>query len=79
MSEHGANVAEPDPRPNHHSPVWELVLQDMRLRDAMGREKYGVPLQPFNNRDALWDAYQEALDLVVYLRQVIYERDLTNP
>lgn len=29
----------------------------------------------FNGRDALLDAYQEALDLVVYLRQVIYERD----
>ena len=32
-------------------------------------------VQPFNGRDALVDAFQEALDLCVYLRQAIYERD----
>jgi hypothetical protein len=34
-----------------------------------------TPLQPHNGRDALADAYQEALDLVVYLRQEIAERE----
>jgi predicted HAD superfamily Cof-like phosphohydrolase len=46
----------------------------MKSRDAGGRERYGVPLQAFNGREALVDAYQEALDLVVYLRQEIEER-----
>ncbi len=55
--------------------VWNLVLEDMKLRDQIGRQRYGTPLQPFNGRDALVDAYQEALDLVVYLRQAIWERD----
>lgn len=32
------------------------------------------PLQAHNGRDPLVDAYQEALDLVVYLRQAIEER-----
>jgi hypothetical protein len=50
---------------------WETharLVEDIRARDAEGRRKYGVPLQPHNGRDMLVDAYQEALDLVVYLR-----------
>lgn len=54
--------------------VWLLVLKDMEERRQHGIDKYGVPLQPFNGRDALIDSYQEALDLCVYLRQVIEER-----
>lgn len=78
MPKHGAAIEEVPPSESGYPPVWELVLRDMHTRDLMGRNKYGMPLQPFNGRDALWDAYQEALDLVVYLRQAIYERDLTN-
>ena len=66
---------EPKPNPNKNPALWEIVIKDMRQRDNFGREKYGTPLQPHNGRDALIDAYQEALDLVVYLRQAIYERD----
>jgi hypothetical protein len=51
------------------------VIADMHERDQVGRERYGTPLQAHNGRDALVDAYQEALDLVVYLRQAIEERD----
>lgn len=47
----------------------------MKERDRVGRERYGVPLQAGNGRKALVDAYQEALDQVVYLRQEIEERD----
>lgn len=68
------SAPEPAPVPNTHEPVWRLVISDMQERDAAGRKKYGTPLQPFNGRDALVDAYQEALDLVVYLRQEMEER-----
>jgi hypothetical protein len=37
--------------------------------------KYGKTLQTFNGRDALTDAYQESLDLCMYLRQMIEERN----
>lgn len=53
---------------------WLLVLKDMEERRRMGIEKYGVPVRADNGRDALVDAYQEALDLVVYLRQAIEQR-----
>lgn len=69
------NRPEPAPEPNTHPVVWDLVMADMRQRDESGLAKYGTRLQPHNGRDALVDAYQEALDLVVYLRQAIAERD----
>jgi len=68
-------VSQPAPTPNDHPAVWPLVVDDMQKRNDLGKAKYGTPLQPFNGRDVLRDAYEEALDLAVYLRQAIYERD----
>lgn len=68
----------PPPIPNDGPVMWDLVIMDMKNRDALGRNKYNTPLQPFNGRDALQDAYEEALDLVVYLRQALYERNNTK-
>lgn len=71
------SIVTPQPMPlkNERPAIWDLVMEDIKERDRIGTEKYGTRLQPFNGRDALVDAYQEALDLVVYLRQEIYERD----
>lgn len=69
------NMEQPAPVVNNSTPVWELVITDMRERDNVGRQRYGTPLQANNGRDALIDAYQEALDLAVYLRQLIEERE----
>jgi len=55
--------------------VWPLVVADMHARNALGIKRYRTPLRAGNGRDALVDAYQEALDLAVYLRQAIAERD----
>lgn len=68
---------QPAPTPNGSRPIWELVVEDMQERDRVGRQRYGTPLQAHNGRDALVDAYQEALDLAVYLRQAIEERGKT--
>lgn len=76
----GATRPEPAPPPGERPglPVaHRLVIADLEAREAHGRAKYGAPLQPRNGRDAMVDAYQEALDLVAYLRQAIWERD--NP
>lgn len=72
----GLSKAEPAPIKNDSRPIWDMVVQDIRDRDEAGRKKYGTPLQAGNGRDALVDAYQEALDLVVYLRKEIEERRL---
>ena len=65
---------QPAPTPGKAA-IWPLVIADMQERDHLGRERYGTPLQSHNGRDALVDAYQEALDLAVYLRQAIEERN----
>lgn len=54
--------------------VLPLVEADMRERIAKGQADYGEPLTTNNGRDALWDAYEEVLDLALYLRQAIAER-----
>lgn len=55
--------------------VLDLVRKDLEDRAKFGKEKYGTYLMTNNGRNALMDAYQEALDLVMYLRQALYEKD----
>lgn len=54
--------------------IVDLVLSDLKDRAEAGLAKYGTYLRAHNGRDALVDAYQEAMDLVMYLRQAIEER-----
>jgi hypothetical protein len=69
---------QPNPIKNDREEIWKLVIKDMEKRNSVGIERYGVPLQAFNGRDSLQDAYEEALDLAVYLRQRIEEeKELT--
>lgn len=70
-------LSRPEKAPAHGTGpvIHDLVMQDIADRGAFGVSKYGTPLQAHNGRDALIDAYQEALDLAAYLRQAIYERD----
>lgn len=70
----GRETMNPPPKPNDSKPVWELVIEDMHARDQFGREKYHTPLQMGNGRDHAKDAYEEVLDLAVYMKQVIIER-----
>jgi len=76
VSSRSLNKEEPRSVRNDLPHIWDLVISDMKERDSIGAAKYGTSLQGFNGRDALVDAYQESLDLAVYLRQTIYERDL---
>jgi hypothetical protein len=70
------NLSKPEPAPvAGGAAVWPLVIQDMQERDQAGRLKYGTPLQIGNGRRPLVDAYQEVLDLAVYMRQQIAEEN----
>lgn len=71
----GDVAPEPRPVPNWRTPIADLVIEDLRAKKAVGVEKYGTPLQAFNGRRALVDAYQETLDLSQYLKQEIEERE----
>ena len=69
-----AAIHEPEPTEGNVD-VADFVLADIQARIDAGYKRYGTKLQTNNGRDALWDAYQEAIDLVMYLRQEILERE----
>lgn len=50
-----------------------LIVADIEERKRLGLRKYGTLLQAHNGRFALMDAYQEGLDLVMYLKQALEE------
>ena len=66
---------QPPPIPNDGPDIQSMVIDDLTARRLVGIERYGTALQAHNGRDALRDAYEEALDLACYLRQAIAERD----
>lgn len=68
-------MIQPDPMPNERIDVFTRVIDDLETRREHGIETYGVALQAFNERDQGRDAYEEVLDLVVYLRALREEYD----
>jgi hypothetical protein len=66
---------QPAPIKNERPCIQDQVIADIEARKQVGYQRYGTLLQPFNGRDALMDAYQEALDLAQYLKQALVERD----
>ena len=75
------NAPQPLPTNGEGAEVWPLIFNStalvipdwlrasMRERHAIGVQKYGTGLQVWNGRDPVVDAFQEAMDLVVYARQ----------
>lgn len=74
QEQNAASDPQPPPQKNERPAVWDMVIERMRSRDETGLRRYGMRLQPFNGRDALTDAKDEALDLAVYLEQLDMER-----
>ena len=66
---------QPLPVKNSRTDIQSLVMADLESRRELGIKRYGTALQAFNGRDMLQDAYEEALDLAVYLRGEIEERN----
>ena len=53
------------------------VCEDIKARQALGIEKYGltVSANPLDLRQWLQHGYEEALDLAVYLKRAMKELD----
>lgn len=58
--------------------VVDEVIADLKERKQFGVSKYGTPLMSHNGRNAMVDAYQEALDLCCYIKQVLIETSDEN-
>jgi hypothetical protein len=55
------------------SKILTKVIEDMRKREAKGVLEYGTTLdrKDINDREWIYYAYEEALDLALYLRKII--------
>ena|SRR4028119_1917956 len=62
-----------------NSGFWKLIRTDIREREKIGVERYGTALQAHNGRDAIRDAYEEALDGLFYVRQALQEDSTNSP
>jgi len=76
--ENPATVQQPMPYLSPGEPVYKMVLTDVINRSIHGRSIYGGFLTADNGRDNLVDAYQEAIDLVLYLRAEIERRHVND-
>lgn len=55
--------------------IVDLVIEDIQERKLLGISRYGGPLRVNNGRNALQDAYEEAMDLAIYLKQALEEAE----
>ena len=67
---------QPKPRQNGYPNAHDEVSLDILRRKKLYVKEHGVELTPFNGRNVLVDAYQQTLDLALYLWQAIYEEDM---
>jgi hypothetical protein len=70
---------QPLPVRNDRRDIQSQVIADIEARREVGIARYGTALQPHNGRDALRDLYEELLDAVMYVRQVMAERSEPIP
>lgn len=73
-----AAVAKSTEIPQEEYPALVGVMNEFEQRKLHGIEKYGTFLQAFNGRSAVRDALDEALDLTVYMRQMVSEGKNTH-
>lgn len=59
------------------SQILTKVIEDMRQREAKGKKEYGTTLDRNDLSDTDWMdyAYEEALDLSLYLKKIILNRN----
>ena len=68
-------MKNPPPKKGRARHTVDLVMLDLSLRKKAGEKKYGMAHQHDNGRNHLLDAYEEAMDLCVYLRAEIERRN----
>lgn len=64
---------QPLPKPGK-LPVQQILIHAIEERREHGIRKYGRALETDNGRDALKDAWEESMDLLLYLTQMRLER-----
>lgn len=67
-------VSTTQPKPNNKGrPVMDWLMEKLEERRQHGIRKYGAELHSQNGRKPLFDAFEEAEDLLIYLAQALME------
>jgi hypothetical protein len=63
------------------SRTLQLVISDLEFREEMGRSKYGTTVDRNDLAHEAWlrHAYEEALDMAMYLRRALSEIEDAKP
>jgi hypothetical protein len=61
------------------SNILQLVIAELKVREERGLNKYGTTVDRNDLTELEWlqHAYEEALDLAVYLKKIINEKNKT--
>ena len=77
LPERNAEAFIPDLLADRYSHDFPEIMRMIQERAAIGEQKYGTRLQPWNGRDAVRDLLEEILDGIQYSYQAFVEtRDL---
>mgnify|MGYP003337593944 FL=1 len=59
------------------STILQIVIAELRLREERGLNKYGTTLDRTDLTEKQWlqHAYEEALDLALYLKKLIEQKN----
>jgi hypothetical protein len=62
------------------STILQVVIAELKVREERGLSKYGTTMDRTDLTEKEWlqHAYEEALDLAMYLRKLIKEKELHN-
>ena len=72
---YGYGVTTADLNSSSDKNITDMVIEDLRGREALGKAKYGKALLPFDGRDTLLDLYEELLDACHYIKKEMVERE----
>lgn len=56
--------------------TWDLVIKDMKKREILGLNRYGITLNTSTTKDMLQEHYEELLDAVVYIKTLLEQRKM---
>jgi hypothetical protein len=62
------------PRNDVFENLKTAIVRELEARDQRGFENHGRPLLTNDGMDTLWEAYEEQLDALVYLRKALMEQ-----
>jgi hypothetical protein len=59
------------------STILQVVIAELKVREERGLQKYGTTMDRTDLTEKQWlqHAYEEALDLAMYLRKLIKEKE----